>query len=335
MKQIVAIYDRDIAYANRLAQYLGEVKKMPFQMVCFTKEEALLNFVKGQPISILIINEQVITEAIQKLSIKIQIVLLEESHDMAKELEVGVGSLEKCNVYKYQSVDVIAQKLSSYVDAKRKKGEQMENLWNRTVRVIGVYSILDEGNSFSIALAQTLARKEKVFYCDFGSFSCIDLLLGVEVETDLSDAIYYMHQGNLREQLASVIQSYGNMEYIAPVRCPEDLRVFSAEDMIQLLQEIIKSRRCETMVLSLAECMYMPIELLSFCHVIYMPMKKGLECDKKQKKLLQYLENNGKRSICERLHFITLPICKEVRAGVPYVEQLLWSEMGDFVRSLL
>lgn len=329
VKQVVAIYDNDIEYANRLAQYLGKVKKIPFNIVCFTNEKSLLHFVKEQPISILIVNEHVITEHIQELTIRIQIVLVEEAHSINKEMNTDN------RVYKYQSVDRIIQKLLEYVERTGSQREKIEEIWNHKVRVMGVYSLIVRDSAFSITLAQELSKREKVFYCDLGNFSCIDFLFGVESKTDLSDAVYYMHQGNMEEQCVNMIQSYGSMEYISPVRCPEDLRTISSEDVIQLLQKIVECREYETIVLALAECMYMPIELLSLCNIVYVPIKNDLESEAKQRKLLEYLENNGKTSLHNKISFITLPIYREIGEGVPYAEQLLWSEMGDFVRTLL
>ncbi len=337
VKQVIAIYDKEVVYSKRLAQYLGDVKKISFQIICFTKEETILNFMKSQSIYILIVNEQMLTERIQALSIPFKIIVTEESSH-TRNSDVS----EYQYVYKYQSADVIAQTIIGFLEKNKKQGEI---LWNQSVNVIGVYPFIIRDDLFSVTLAQVLSRelpkelskKGNVFYCDLSAFSYVDTLFELEGEEkiDLSDAIYYKNQGNLKEQISNIIQTYGNVDYISPVRCPDDLRVITSEDIQLLLQEIVNIKGYKTIVLSLAECMYMPMELLLFCNRVYIPMENNVLSEKKKQLLFDYLERNGKGNIRDKFMFIHLPKYKEISAGVPYVEQLLWNDLGDFVRSLL
>lgn len=316
MKQVVAIYDKDIVYANHLSQYLEQNKRISAHIVCFTMEQSLLQFAKEESIALFIINEFALTDTIKQLVEESKIIVLREE----KQTD---------GIYKYQSVEVLVQMICSYIE---KEESMMEK---KDVCIIGVYPLLVSDCSFSITLAQVLSKKEKVFYCDLGSFSCLNDLLEQETSVDLADSIYYMHQGILRDRLTELIQQCGEMEYIAPVRCPEDLKSISAEDILQLFKQLIQERRYDTIVLELAECMYVPEQILSLCKLIYMPVQNTLESELKKRKVFTYLKNNGKEALCERICLLTLPICRQRVGGVSYMEQLLWNEMGDFVRNLI
>lgn len=329
MKQIAAVYDVDTAYGERLMRYLEKKEKIQFQIVHFTREEALLQFAADRTIGILIINQQMLTESVKVLAVECWIVLTEEKQE------------EECSeyhyIYKYQSAEEIVREIMRYSETVTPLAVAEKDVWHKTVQMIGIYSPAVDclKTPFALAMAQLLSQEEAVLYLNLDAVSGLDYLLEKESETDLSDAMYYMHQGNLKEKLPGLVQTYGAMDYIAPVRCPEDLRIISADDFVQLLQEIIQSYVYRTIILDVAEGLYSPADILAFCHTIYMPMKSDLISEARQREFWKYLERSDRSDIRDRTQQIRLPPYPGIVNSGRYIEQLLWGELGDYTRAVL
>lgn len=329
MKQIAAVYDVDTVYGERLMRYLEKKEKIQFQIVYFTREEALLQFAADRSIRILIVNQQVLTEAVKALTVGHWIVLTEEKQED--------GCSEYHYIYKYQSAEEIVREIMKYSEsitpfAVAEKGE-----WHKNVQMIGIYSPAVDclKTPFALAMAQLLSQGEAVLYLNLDAVSGLDYLLEKESETDLSDAVYYMHQGNLKEKLPELVQTYGAMDYISPVRCPEDLRIISADDFVRLLQEIIQGQVYRTIILDVAEGLYSPADILAFCHTIYMPMKSDCVSEARQREFWKYLERSDRSGIRNRTQQIRLPSYPGMVNRGRYIEQLLWGELGDYTRAVL
>lgn len=329
MKQIAAVYDVDAAYGERLMRYLEKKEKIQFQMVHFTREEALLQFAADRSIEILIINQRMLTEPVKVLTVDHWIVLTEEKQED--------GCLEYRYIYKYQSAEEIVREIMRYSETVIPFVAAEKAVWYKTVQMIGIYSPAIDclKTPFALAMARLLSQEEAVLYLNLDAISGLDYLLEKESETDLSDAVYYMHQGSLKEKLPELVQSYGAVDYISPVRCPEDLRTISAGDFVQLLQEIVQSQIYQTIVLDVAEGLYSPADILNFCHTIYMPMKSDFVSETRQREFWKYLERSDKINIRDRIQQIRLPPCPCIVHSGNYIEQLLWGELGDYTRTVL
>lgn len=75
---------------------------------------------------------------------------------------------------------------------------------------------------------------------------------------------------------------------------------------------------------------------LEECSSIYCPVKEGYfyECQKAE--FVHYLEQVKPDGMSERLQFVNLPFtAKGIRGGGNMLEQLVWSEFGDYIRDYL
>ena len=75
---------------------------------------------------------------------------------------------------------------------------------------------------------------------------------------------------------------------------------------------------------------------LEECSSIYCPVKEGYfyECQKTE--FVHYLEQVKPDGMSERLQFVNLPFtAKGIRGGGNMLEQLVWSEFGDYIRDYL
>ena len=75
-------------------------------------------------------------------------------------------------------------------------------------------------------------------------------------------------------------------------------------------------------------------ELLSVCDLVYVPVKEDVVSTAKLEEWKEYLKRSGRSVIWEKLRFLKLPGPGQALVRENYLEQLLWGELGDFVREL-
>ena len=75
--------------------------------------------------------------------------------------------------------------------------------------------------------------------------------------------------------------------------------------------------------------------LLEICDLIYSPIKEDCVSSAKLEAWQEYLEQSGRSHIWERVRLLKLPRPNAVWQTETYLEQLLWGDMGDFIRNLL
>ena len=75
-------------------------------------------------------------------------------------------------------------------------------------------------------------------------------------------------------------------------------------------------------------------ELIGICDVVYVPVKDDVVSTAKLEEWKTYLTRSGRSAVWEKLRFLKLPEPGPLPARESYLEQLLWSDLGDFVREL-
>ena len=94
MRKIMAVYDEDPAYAQRLADYVNQKEKLPFAAMAFSSMDRLREYLEEHPAEILLVGERSAEEA-ERLEAK-NVMILSEG-EVVEEKEAG------SSIYKYQS----------------------------------------------------------------------------------------------------------------------------------------------------------------------------------------------------------------------------------------
>ena len=107
------------------------------------------------------------------------------------------------------------------------------------------------------------------------------------------------------------------------------------EELAELIARIAADGVYEVVVLDLG-CLARGMEpLLEICDLIYSPIKEDCVSSAKLEAWQEYLEQSGRSHIWERVRLLKLPRPNAVWQTETYLEQLLWGDMGDFIRNLL
>ena len=325
MIKVMVVYDEDPLYAGRLAEYVNQKETFPFQAMAFSDLEKLKAYGRDHEIAILLVGERVREEA--------------------KEIKAGLKMLlcdgefvsqEEASVYKFQSGDCILQEvMACYCTVPPEPGLA---LIGKRALIMGVYSPIGRcgKTSFSLTLAHMLGKSQGVLFISLEEYSGFSKLVCGGYEQDLSDVFYLYRQGDFNWlKLKSLILSHGNVDYIPPAAYGEDLDQAQPEEIAGLLKQIGTESGYERIVVDMGHMGKGALELFAACDVVYMPVLDDPVSTAKLEDFETYLKEAGHKGMEEKIQKLHLP---EIKTGIRrggYMEQLLWSEMGDYVRNLL
>lgn len=329
-RNIFAVCDMEVAYAYNFMEYMNKKHSIPFEVQAFTSPEILCEFGKKQEIEILLISDKAMNDEVRKLKIGQLVILSEGVH--------YPGLDQYPSVYKYQASDMVVREVMACYCAEQKT-HIVPPASKRTMKIIGVYSPVGrtQKTSFALTLGQILAKDHAVLYLNLENYSGFEQILEMEYVYTLSDLLYYARQGNqnLVYKMGTMIQSIGNLDYLPPVQTPADIQETSYEEWKQLIGEIRDSSNYEVLILDLGDGVQDLFRIMDWCHVIYEPVRKDMISEAKQKQFEALLAAWDCQKIAERIYPVHLPYHQSVRTGAQYFDELVWSELGDYVRQLL
>jgi hypothetical protein len=324
----MAIYDADPFYAERFADFVNQKEQMPFQVTAFTTLEKLKFFGSAHEIEILLIHASVPREEIAKIS-AVQVILLTDGEAVSVEEPYK-------SIYKYQAADnMMREVMECYCSSAEEAGSTMIS---STSRIIGVYSPVNRclKTSFSLTMGQLLSRDLKVLYMNFEDCSGLGRLIGEEHKGGLSDLFYYYSQEKYNwVRLGSLVYTWGELDYVPPVRYPEDLTQITAGEVADLVSRIARESAYEIIILDLGQFGKKAAEVLEICNAVYMPVQDDCISAAKVEEFEEYLSASGHESVKKRTQKIKLPYHSSFGRRDSYLEQLLWGELGDYTRQLL
>lgn len=330
-RNIFAVCDLDVNYAYHFMEYMSRKKSIPFEIRVFTSPETFLEYAKEHPVEILLISEKAMCEEVQKQEIG-QIMILSEGAALP-ELE------QYPNIYKYQSSNQVVREALAHYEVQNVCMPQSVALPRSEVAVIGIYSPVARSmkTTFALTLGQVLAKEEAVLYLNMENYSGFEYLLPVQGEQNLGDLLYFVRQkkGNLALKLSGMVQSMNNLDFVPPALSAGDIQATTAEEWLLLLSELVQFGSYQKILLDLGDGVAQLYEVLEVCSRIYMPVRSDRMAQAKLNQFEAQLRIHEKTAILDKITKLKLPYHRTVRKGAGYLEDLVWSELGDYVRELL
>ena len=326
-KKVMAVYDEDPLYTERFAEYVTLKKRIPFSVIAFSDFHELVAYGMNHEIELLLISSSITWEQIQKIGVG-KVVLLSAGTVSDKTPYKAV--------FKYQSIDhILREVMAEYRIDSEDPGYR---LTEKKGQIIGVYSPINRclKTSFSLAAGQILSRDRKVLYLNLEDCSGFGRLIGETHKSGLSDLLYdYSQEGFDFRRLGSVIYTWGDLDYIPPVRYPEDLFMVTVLDMVDLISHLSGESIYQTILMDLGQYGKKAAELLEVCDHVYMPVKDDFVSMAKVDEFEAYLTESGHQSLKDRIQKIKLPYHCTLGRKESYLDQLLWSELGDCTRQII
>lgn len=330
-RNIFAVCDLEVEYAYHFMEYLSRKKNIPFEVRVFTSCETFLEFAREHPVELLLISEKAMCEQIQEQQIG-QIMILSEG--------VAPESLKQYpSIYKYQSSNqVIREALACYGETRQNQPEALR-VEKKKVEIIGIYSPIGRTmkTTFALTLGQIMAKHKGVLYLNLEEYSGFEYLLERTFDQNLGDLLYYLRQkaSNLMLKMNGMIQTVNNLDFLPPVLSPGDIQQTSLKEWLTLLQEIVDYSTYEVVILDLGDGVSELYQLLEQCDRIYMPVRSDPISQAKISQFENLLRLWDKVPVLEKMQKIKLPFHRAIHKGAGYFDDLVWSELGDFVRELI
>lgn len=328
-KNIFAVCDLEVEYAYNFMEYLNQRRNLPFEVQAFTSPQILCEYAKTQPIEILLISDKAMCEEVRRLKVGKLIILTEGVHN--PELD------QYPSVYKYQASDSVVREVMECYGAEKAARESLPQ-WKRQASVIGIYSPVGrcQKTSFALTLGQILAKDRAVLYLNLESYSGFEQLLGEVWERNLSDLLYFLRQDNasIVHKLSGMIQSVQNLDFVPPALAPMDIQCTDVKEWLRLIDSIVSESAYEVLILDLGDCVQELYQILDICTKVYVPVRGDSVSMAKLAQFENLLRMWDYESVLEKLQKIKPPFYSTNRTGKGYIEELAWSEMGDYVRQL-
>lgn len=330
-KQIFAVCDLEEEYARNFMEYLNQKKNLPFEVQAFTNVESLLAYGRENHIELLLISAQAMCREVGELNTGKTMILTEGTKP--EEFDAYAG------VYKYQaSSDIIREVMACYGESRVLLPQQVPAL-KKTTEILGVYSPVGRclQTSFALTLGQILGREKSVLYLNMEEYAGFEELLGRTFHGTLSDLLYYAGQEetNLMVQLNGIVQSMGHLDLIPPVQFPEDIRQTSFEEWEGLLRELVLHSSYEIIILDIGNGIDELFRLLDMCSRIYMPVRSDMMSRCKTEQYENMLRMRDWGQILAKTVKMHLHLKMGDLKGTAFVEQLVWSELGDYIREMI
>lgn len=323
----MAVFDADGDFASRFADYVNQKRRTLFTAMAFSDEERLISYGKDHEIEILLVDEKA-GDLAERVKAGQVIVLCEG--------EVVEMRENRPSIYKYQPGDCIMREVMACY-CNRPVDSALALLGDRAT-VLGVFSPVNRclKTSFSLVLGQLLSRGETVLYLNMETYSGFSRLMQTTHENDLSDVLYLYRQGGYHwMKLKAMIYSWERLDYIPPVKYGEDLNQVQPQDMAMLIDRMARESGYDKMIVDVGQMGREVMPLLEVFDVIYTPVRGDCVSRAKIEEFEEYLEAAGEKEMKERIHRIKLPYNSAFGKQGNYLEQLLWGELGDYVRQML
>lgn len=322
----MAVYDEDPLYARRLAEYVNQKGTIPFTAMAFSDPERLKEYGRDHEIEILLTGETV-SEMAKEVKAGLKMVLCGGEFSMEKE---------EPSIYRFQSGEgILREVMTCYCAAPL---EPALALAGAGAQILGVYSPVNRcgKTAFALTLAQVLSRTSPVLFISLEEFAGFASVLGGEVKRDLSDVIYLCRQGSFNwMKLRAMVCSVGQVDMIPPAAYGEDLDQMEPEELARLLERIARESGYGKLVVDLGHMGRGAAVLLDSCSAVYMPVLEDPVSRAKLEAFDRYLSEAGGAALREKICRLHLPALRFLSSMEGYMDQLLWGEMGDFVRALL
>ncbi len=328
MQEIIAVYSEDQDFSENLCRKLTDRGKIPYELKAFANKEDLQEFLRDHPRGAVLMDRQAADPEFLKMKTGRVLYLTD-----VKGYPVIDGVR---TVFKYQALSGIeAELLEGLKNGEDAVPDSAAALFR--AKYIGVASPVGRclKTSFCLTLGQLLSQKEHVLYMNLEPCSGFGALFEKEFPKDLSDLLYAYEAGRPGESITEYVESFHGLDLVPPVCAPEDIYRTDPAVIRRVITDLQRAGAYDIVILDLSQDYRLAEALIPMCRKLYLPARKELISDAKIQEYRRWLDRILDGNAALRTEELLLPNYQTFSSGKQYLEQLLWSELGDYVRSVL
>ena len=313
-KKVLGLYDSNITYMEKQFKYLEDDKKIGFSICAFTSEEKLTDFLEKEKIDYLIASED------KNTKIK----------GVGKTIFIHEDA-QNDGIFRYSPGDEVVERLIDIIGTG--EPEICIHAASKT-KFIGVFSPVARSmkTSFCTVLGQMLAKKYRVLYLNFESFSGMSASEQFGRRGDLSDVLYYFK--NIRQEFISKfknsIVSYNGLDIIKPAYYYLDLSYITPNIWDEFLSELSDMKEYDYIIMDLSDYLQGLFDsFLSRCSIVYTMTANDSRAQSKIFHYEQILNEYNHEDILKKTKKCVIPTIKNLPGEI---DRLLYTELTDYVR---
>lgn len=294
MEKILALYDNDRHYSERLGRFLESRSELPFRVCRFQDPEKLRQFSDRHGIDVLLSDEHCAREARDLCSPRELICLRENDGEDPED-----GS-----IYKFQSGEGILRELLKHYAATPVPEHRGH------ARLYLIFSPLGRiGKScFALTLARLLSRECATLYLSLEENAAFAEGQKLRHSGTLSEALYY-HKQNMLDpaRLQSLLYDAEGLSYIPPVRNPEDLSALSPPELSAFVDSLLRSSPFQAIVVDTDPLISRAAALFPLAEKILIPVREDSASRQKLSRFEDFLTHARLLKEPERMVRLLLP----------------------------
>lgn len=260
----LVICDSDIGYASKLAAFLCGKRELAFQVEIYESPARMLEAKGDKRVYCMLISDEYPYEERKEIAAERTIVLASGAWEKEGAEEEAVLKYQPAGEIYKQILDICAKKGEEEFFRPCKKGKG---------KMIGFYSPVHRAGQTTLALCKgkELGKEENALYLNLEIYAGFGGHFRQDKSRNLSTLLYYARQetGNIGLVLTTVVKKAGDLDYVPPVVCPEDLRGVKTEEWLWIFQEILRTSIYDVLILDLSECIQGLYEILRECDAVY------------------------------------------------------------------
>lgn len=328
MNHSFVVCDERRGFADRLAGYVNKRHLCPYLMESFTDVGMLEEYGAKNRIEVLLIDEPLYSDSIERMNIgKVFLLVEERQNSLASDVD---------RLYKYSPIpEIIDAVMCDY--AERNKNT-MSTITGDRAKIIGAFTPDTNlgHSSYLLTLALKTAEKRRVFYLNIRSTYGFRKMLNKVSDSDMSDVMYCIKTGNSDpdDWPEDVIKHYGNLDYILPALPVTDLHCTEAKDWKKLL-DALAQKGYEYIFLDIDESTSACFTFLECCDLIYSPYKDDFLCRNAFLEFEEVLVKTGFTSVINKIRKISPPMDSFTEISEDLFSELKRGKMGEYVREVL
>lgn len=356
MKKIsIAICDTGQTYGERLGEWISLEKKDRLTGYCFSSPECFLEYQKQHEPDIVLLGNGFCENPDIRKQVRLPDEtacgnnLMEEGsnieskalwlylHDPMGKEDVSEIIRRLPTVEKYQPASKIIRDIFSYYQNYQKAERETATT---SCEMIGVYSPEHSiwQTPFTLTLAQTLGKKERVLYVNFKECAGFREWFHEDYRRDLLDVIYLCltNEVNVADCIDSAVYTMEGFDYIPPAEDGVCLSEISGNDYKKFVRLLGKKSGYDVILLDFGMMSPGFFDLLGVCGNVYILTEAGELHEGPRQQFCRIAKRQSRPEMTEKFSYLALPhLSAGICQGETWMNQWVWGELGDYVRRLV
>ncbi len=270
---VLAVFDRDVVYCERLTEYLRSHLKLSFEIHAFTEGKELLHYLEKSTVSLLVASQKAFEETDKE---KIRdgcknVMILDEEDEPGFAFDApDTGDV---HISKYLPAAAIVDKVLEFCTSAPESFTGLGiSAKAQGSRIYGLYTPISRcgQSSFAIKMGEVLSSKERTILLSFESFSSLTSMFEDESSEDITDLLYYAdcEREKFGLYLERIKKTINGLDFIAPARTAMQLKEISYEKLKELIRLLSEVAGYENIILDLKDYPDGFFDILKMCEVV-------------------------------------------------------------------